>query len=575
MKVSNRPPLIGDASLLWRPLTFLGPGYALVTPVGGVKRIRSGHIIATGMVALLGVIYVWLGWVSEPGLHSLSVAVAAYVAILLGLILWIVAGLTFFLDRYRVPVLLAIIAAISFLGTLVDTDHYYPVPTTDAKAVPGLTPKELLAKWWELHRNDHSPLVVVTAAGGGIQAAAWTAIVLKQLANQIPQFRKSIVLISSVSGGSVGTMYFAGTYIDGCKTADVVNLAASSSLREVAWGFAYPDARRIFIGRWAGKEDRAIAMEQAWRQYRQPGSEETTEWCGADHMISAWRKLAADGEQPAVIFNATITETGQRFLITNFKAEDYSNGPTLAQIKVPSQQAAVAFDRSYPDRDLSVTTAARLSATFPIVTPVARPDKHDADKGVFHAADGGYFDNYGVASAIEWLREAEGGDETKTKTLLTNHQLLWILIRAAPLHTDESRSTESPSKARRWGSTDQALAPLTTLINVRSASQWERDLAELEQVYERLNSQSPKSDSDRGNQSSAQSKPKMQIVSFEYRDDHPPLSWHLTSVQRLQLKCNWEGNRNEANQNQECKSQGWQDDSIKKVRDAFDLIGRR
>jgi hypothetical protein len=553
-KASESRPFISGTSAVARLLSRLGPGYTEELPVDGVRRIHSGHVIATVLVALLSVVYIWLGLVSKPGLHSLSVAVAAYVAILLGLIVWIGAGLSFFLDRYRVPVLLAFVAVISVLGTFIDADHYYPMPSIATTAAPGLTPKEILANWSERHRNDHSPLVIVTAAGGGIQAAAWTAIVLTQLKNEIPQFRDSIALISSVSGGSVGTMYFASTYIDDCKTADVVNLAASSSLRQVAWGFAYPDSWRIFIGQIAGKEDRALAMEQAWRQYRRPASEENTKWCGADHKISAWRSAVAAGKQPqpAVIFNATITETGQRLLITNFKAEDYSKGRSLAEINVRPQQAAVAFDRTFPYRDLDLTTAARLSATFPVVTPVGRPDRDDV--AVFHAADGGYYDNYGVVSAIEWLGEAQ------PDAVLKNHNLLWIVIRAAPLHSDENISTDSQPKARRWGATDQALAPLTTLINARAASQWERDLVELD-LYRSLKSEPPKPE---GNQSSAQSKPKVQIVSFEYRDDHAPLSWHLTSAQRQQLKCNWEGTRNK-----ECKSPGWQENSIKKVREAF------
>jgi hypothetical protein len=563
-KAADSTPLIGNEALLWRLLNHLGPGYTDPTP--GLKRVHSGHVIAIGLVAILGAVYISLGWASKPGGNSLPVAVAAYVAILLELILWLGASLSFFLDRYRVTVLLAFVAVISLWGRILDTDHYYTMPRTGATAAPGLTPKQMLNKWAERHASDHSPLVIVTAAGGGIQAAAWTTIVLKQLEDAVPQFRESIVLISSVSGGSVGTMYFAGTYVDGCKTADIENLAASSSLRQVAWGFAYPDALRIFFGGLAGEEDRATAMEKAWQQYRPSGSAENTKWCGADHKLSEWRKAAADGKQPAVIFNATITETGQRFLITNFKAEDYSStGRTLAQIHVLSQQAAVAFDRNYPENDLDITTAARLSATFPVVTPVARPRKEDTDTGVVHAGDGGYFDNYGVASAIEWLHEAEFGEEEKTMKLLGNHQLLWIVIRATPEHNDDTRSTESLAKTKRWGTVDQALAPLTTLVNVRSASQWERDLAELEQVYERLNSRSATSDSDRSHPLPAPSKQKMQIVSFEYRDDHPPLSWHLTSVQRRQLKCNWAGNQNDTT----CTSQGWQEGSLKKVQAAF------
>jgi len=52
-------------------------------------------------------------------------------------------------------------------------------------------------------------LVVVTAAGGGIQASAWTAQVLTGLHERYKNtFTQSIGVISAVSGGSVGVMFF-------------------------------------------------------------------------------------------------------------------------------------------------------------------------------------------------------------------------------------------------------------------------------------------------------------------------------------------------------------------------------
>jgi hypothetical protein len=58
----------------------------------------------------------------------------------------------------------------------------------------------------------------VAAAGGGIQAAAWTARVLTGLeeicAEKRPgRFVQSLKLLSGVSGGSVGIMYF----VTACK----------------------------------------------------------------------------------------------------------------------------------------------------------------------------------------------------------------------------------------------------------------------------------------------------------------------------------------------------------------------
>jgi hypothetical protein len=62
---------------------------------------------------------------------------------------------------------------------------------------------------------------VVAVNGGGIQAAAWAAQVLAGLEEACREegcgreFDEEVRLISSVSGGSVGTMYFVNEYTDG------------------------------------------------------------------------------------------------------------------------------------------------------------------------------------------------------------------------------------------------------------------------------------------------------------------------------------------------------------------------
>jgi hypothetical protein len=55
--------------------------------------------------------------------------------------------------------------------------------------------------------------------------------------------------------------------------------------------------------------------------------------------------------------------------------------------------------------DLALATAARLSATFPIVSSATRIPKQYA-KTASHFLDGGYFDNDGTASVIEFLYSA-------------------------------------------------------------------------------------------------------------------------------------------------------------------------
>src|SRR5262249_19718185 len=258
------------------------------------------------------------------------------------------------------------------------SDHYFRV--FDAAPEQPITPRELIQQG-----TTHRAIVLATA-GGGIQAAGWTAKVIEGLEQYCrgahtgacqadPQiFGKSIRLISSVSGGSVGAMYVVNEYdpqtgelpaVLGTAFAE----ATRSSLDDVIWGLVYPDFLRTILY-FPFRLDRGQALEDAWRANaaRQPDIR---------RAFAQWRRGTNDGRLPGVIFNATVTETGQRLLLNT------------AGIEVGA--ATLRFNDlgggRYQSKDLAIATAARLSSSFTYVTPVARSDEDPR-----HMADGGYYD---------------------------------------------------------------------------------------------------------------------------------------------------------------------------------------
>src|SRR5207248_913967 len=92
--------------------------------------------------------------------------VAPLVALMLLLTLWvlILAGVTFFWDRYRLPLLLILVAYFWLVGFSSRADHYYRV-WTRAPVDPELTPSEVVGR----AAQQPLPVVIVAAAGGGIQ----------------------------------------------------------------------------------------------------------------------------------------------------------------------------------------------------------------------------------------------------------------------------------------------------------------------------------------------------------------------------------------------------------------------
>jgi len=528
------PPFSRRSWFAWL-LSRLGPGY---TRNG---RVHSGHSLASAFALVLLLLY--LGGYRLLMPHGQGGAtyfpVLCYVLILVMIGTSVGGALSFFVDRYRLP-LFILIVVYSLLFNFVlnaihfSSDHFYEV--LRAAEPHRLTPRQVVEKWREHHAKDARPMAVVTATGGGIQAAAWTAKVLTGLQTELEQtackkdpqekniFGSSIVLISSVSGGSVGSMYFAedlaeragstppmaGAFVQGCAPLPVAQAARASSLREAAWGLAYPDALRTAFPLLAEKpRDRGWAIEQAWKRC----------WPGAARTLNGWAEALDQGAMPAVILNATTAESGQRFLLTNYQPPESRPAPSG---DTPELTPSLSFARVYPDYDLPVTTAARLSATFVYVTAMAKAGTPDQPR--FHLADGGYYDNYGIVSAVEWLLQATLPDAAfPGHSPNAGRKLLLIQIEASPEQKPQSAATvEKQLPRKEWDWLNQLTAPLSTMMNVRTSGQAERNEVTLKMLDEL--------------------KPggfTFERKIFAFHDPNAPLSWHLTKAQQEAIDANW------------------------------------
>lgn len=506
-KREPRPPTFLDRWLQKLPRR-LQPG--ILSPDG---KLRSGHQLAGAAFALLLVIYVAVGIYDSPGLDLSKHPPAAlfYVLFLLIMATWFFSGLAFFLDVLRLPVLTTFLAVSLVLG-MIKTDHEFEIMTNTGKHSPAQIPGDVVHTWMQTRGKGDSnkPIVIVATAGGGIRASAWTAEVLTRLQESCEQagmensFVQSLLLVSSVSGGSVGSMYVIGSYDAEGHWNQKLNPqtrknAAQSSLSAVGWGFLYPDLMRMtpilgsLTGWRAAKLDRGWALENAW----------VRGWDGhiwqTPPTIGAWRDDVAKGTRPAVIFNATATEAGQRFL----SASTAIAPEGIGKFEDPF---TLQFAPGSADYDMEISTAARLSATFPWVSPMPRASAERVGSRP-HVADGGYYDNSGVLSASEWLLEAQSAVGTRP--------VKFILIDA---------TASSPSQGQNWSWQRQIVAPVQALLAVRAGSQELRSQYELELVRDDLLKKGF----------------NLQTFQFSYPSDPlTPLSWHLTPEQQRQIGKAW------------------------------------
>ena len=522
------------------------PGYIARTDYQEVL-ILPGHIAAGIWLLATLAIYIAIGlamYLLAYRTHVVPfslVPALCYLLLLAMLLCWGLSSLAFFFDRFRIPVLIPLVGLL-LIASVLGPDYSYPTvsETTDAGAGETEAQSKL--------EPSSDTMIVVAANGGGIQASAWTARVLTGLEEDCQSdpacdqdFGQSIRLISSVSGGSLGTMYFLNEYDeDGTLPEnekvleDVVARAEGSSLDYIAWGLLYPDLVHTvdplpwplpwkpLLGPFG--LDRGQTLDRAWLRT------DMEKWPNRKRIeqgLSQWQADAKAGIRPGVIFNTTIVETGQRLPLSTVPLpEDSPGGIRYKEL----------FEDIQPGQTIPIVTAARLSASFPYVSPAARaaveskaksPQENEPYEN--HLVDGGYYDNYGMSSLVEWLDWKLEDDHTIKKVIV-------IQIISSPevkqshsacLEENETESDNSIThllEGLQERPLFQMIAPAKTAFNVRGAGQSTHSEVELQLLMDKY---------EHGHDL------KILRIPFRFAGKEPPLSWHLTRKDKREIQCAW------------------------------------
>ncbi|MBS1830463.1 MAG: patatin-like phospholipase family protein [Acidobacteria bacterium] len=455
-----------------------GPGYR------EADDVAPEHVLAA------------LYWLIFLGFYLLSVievrqpSTLSSILDLLFVVVYFLAGAAFFFDRWRIPFLIPVSALPVVFSYFANADSFF---AAQPAAVQSVEPYQVL------HATASDTAVIVCAQGGGIQAAAWTAQVLTSLDEQVNlKFAPMVRLISGVSGGALGAMYVAAGYQDGKLTnhESIRGAAEASSLEAIAHALVYRDIPRLLFPFGTSLRDRGVSAETVWAS--QPAAPPR------GNLLGAWRKQAEDGKRPAMIFNSMIAETGERFAI--------------GTVDLPGRQPGRRqFYEYFPGFDLHPVTAARLAASFPYVSPAPRLRAKDVSG--HHFVDGGYFDNYGVVSAIDFLLAATSKPGNVKRILLVE---ILAFQDAAAKGVNQS--------LRGW--VYQLVAPPQALLAMKEAAQRSRNLSDLRLLEEVLRSRNL----------------AWKHVTFRYDAPGAPLSWHLTEDERQSVRDMWSRQGDAVNQ---------------------------
>ncbi|HEV8646108.1 MAG TPA: hypothetical protein VGR01_11125 [Burkholderiales bacterium] len=369
-----------------------------------------------------------------------------------------------------------ILVAWAVIGGLLADNHAVRV-IADAQPVRTAF-AEAIGDWYTAAREasgrEDPPLIIISAAGGGLRAAYWTATVLGALQDQDPKFARYVFAISAVSGGSLGATAFVSllaeppervTQAEACPPGNqqrgVIECLAQSVLTRdflapTAAGLLFVDLVHRFVPMIPDGHDRAAALEKSWERAWSAAGLRDSAW-NEDGFTRLWSRGATP--LPALLLNGVHVATGKRIVTSNLRISD-----------IPLTDTYDVFDDML-GIDIPVSTAAHNSARFTYVSPAGTLLKGGSGEVQGRIVDGGYFENFGAATARETLRAAKrqlraaGIKREKLRPFL-------IQISNDPKveeYAPDSKAPDMPSLNEKIWCRNEVSSPICALLKTRDS----------------------------------------------------------------------------------------------------------
>jgi hypothetical protein len=351
------------------------------------------------------------------------------------------------------------------------------------------------------------PFVVVAAEGGGVRAAAWTALVLSKIDQSLEAaygedaFVDRLVAISGVSGGSLGGALYLASRAQGERETWATSRAffRTDLLTPILANMLFVDTPMRFLpfsvpSRWVPDRGAAFerSVEHAWSD-AVVGDKNRDPKLFSRPFDTMWREH--DPQLPLLVANTTIVASGERMLQSPVVLrQSAAQRKVVADIRESSamelalEQDIARDGRSFVGafdandcllpRQGTKTDFARLgmplsamvhnSARFTWVSPAGRYDSRSACQDV-RVVDGGYFENSGTATAddIVWaIHEKYPG---RVRTLLVQIRNEPVSSIASRIDCDDFSAVKAETRQGPRIAMSEVFDPLIALFAGRNA----------------------------------------------------------------------------------------------------------
>lgn len=534
----------------WRVETY-------VTPGGRIKLARSSshydremlrdvlwqnHINGSIFEVVLVLSFIALGAFSD--IRFFAIPAAASAILLLTMLLMLVSALWSWLQGWTATLIIGSVLLLNFISHHTDSFFYdshaygldYGVPAASyqrdtlyamandtAAAQHDARAMELtLDRWKEqntaLSGSAKPPLLLMNTSGGGLRALLWTMVCMQHLDSLIEgTLMDRSAMIAGSSGGLIGAAYYRQLYQNDLITGGVLrnepelrSEVSGDMLNPMIFSFVTNDMfvryRKVYDGDMSYTLDRGYTFEQRLNANTRGL---------LDVRLGDLVEAEREARIPMLVISPTSINDGRRLMIGPLPMAHLTTIAPEGRVNNMADPESIEFQKLFAAQgamNLKLTTALRMNASFPYITPVVTLPSEPA----MRVMDAGVRDNYGYRVTLAFLN-------SHRKWIAENTSGVVILqIRDTP------RRSEIPS------SNGSLLARVMDPVG----SIYDNFLHAQDQDYDLM-----------VRQASGWMDFPVHLVDLELqrgKEEQIALSWHLTALERARVLRSLESQQNKA-----------------------------
>ncbi len=433
----------------WRVETYLTPRLRIMLARSSAHYDKEllrdvlwqNHINGSIFEVVLVLSFILLGAFSDTRFFAIPAGASAF--LLFTIVLMIISALFSWMQGWTGTVIIGTIVLLNLISQRSDkflydnhaygldyttTPAIYDRPTIAAlandTAAANSDARALIATLERWEKNNATadgtkpPMLVINTSGGGLRSMLWTFRCLQHADSLLGgTLMQRTVLMTGSSGGLIGAAYYRQLFLADAEKATTERNArpllhelSSDMLNPVAFSFVTNDMfvryRKVHDGDLRYTLDRGYAFEQKL-------NENTRNML--DVRLSDLAGPEREARIPMMVVSPTSINDGRRLVISALPMAFLTNITPAATSNIQSQPEAVEFHRFFADQGaehLKLTSALRMNATFPYITPIVSLPSSPP----MRVMDAGVRDNYGYRVSLafmhtfsEWISEHTSG----------------------------------------------------------------------------------------------------------------------------------------------------------------------